>query len=297
VALQVVVRDAIIRAAGRAFRLVAPIAPLGLRKKAAVAVNRFPGELKDAVIIALLREWASTMPAEYHRFIWSNHLLYAKYYDFRQIEYSRGAYFSKLHPLRVELLETTAACLRDHGLAPELDVRSVLDVGSSLGYLLRYAETTVFPRAERLLGIDIDAYAIGEGAVYLQGIGSSVELQVADLGALESVVGSESFDVVTCTGVLQYVDEEEASKAVRAMLERSSKLLALSGLASEEADNAALERSQVRGYDRSMIHNFDRMIAESGGRVVARRWAGDEMLDGRRGAYLVIAAPPDRQAS
>jgi len=285
------VKDAILHAAGRAFRRGAPRAPLRLRKPAAILVHRLPGQLKEAVIRALLHDWAAAEPAEYHRFMWSNHLLYAKYYDFRQIEYSRGEYFSKLHPLRVEILETAAACLRDHGVSPETEVRSVLDVGSSLGYLLRYAETTVFPGAQRLLGVDIDAYAIAEGTTYLRGIGSAVELRVADIDALESVAGSEPFDLVTCTGVLQYLDEEAASAAVATMLKHSAKLLALSGLASEDTDNALLERSQVRKYDCSIIHNFDRMVAESGGRGITRRWAGREVVEGRHGAYFVIAAP------
>jgi SAM-dependent methyltransferase len=278
-------------AAGRAVRWGAPHAPLRLRMSAASLVHRLPGHLDEAVIPALLHDWAAAQPAEYHRFIWSKHLLYAKYYDFRQIEYSRGEYFSKLHPLRIEILETAAACLRDQGVSPETGVRSVLDVGSSLGYLLRYAETTTFPGAQRLLGIDIDEYAIGEGTTYLRGIGSAVELRVADIDALESVAGPEPFDLVTCTGVLQYLDEGAASKAVATMLKHSAKLVALSGLASEDMDNAMLEHPQVRPHDGSIIHNFDRMVAESGGRVITRRWAGREDVEGRHGAYYVIAAP------
>ena len=76
------------------------------------------------------------------------------------------------------------------------------------------------------------------------------------------------------------------------MLQHSAKVLALSGLASEDVDNATLERSEVRPYDRSMIHNLDRMVAENGGRVFARRWAGRETVEGRYGAYFVVAAPP-----
>jgi hypothetical protein len=34
------------------------------------------------------------------------------------------------------------------------------------------------------------------------------------------------------------------------------------------------------------------MIVEHGGRIVARRWAGRELVEGRLGAYLVVAVPP-----
>jgi 2-polyprenyl-3-methyl-5-hydroxy-6-metoxy-1,4-benzoquinol methylase len=285
------VKDALLRVAGRALRRGAPHVPLAMRKRVAILVRRLPGRLNDAVIPILLQDWATADPAEYHRFIWSNHLLYAKYYDFRQIEYSRGEYFSKLHPLRVEILEAAAASLRSRGESPDTDVKSILDVGCSLGYLLRYAETTVFPDAHRLVGIDIDSFAIAEGAAYLRGIGSAVELRVADVDGLDSVAGAEPFDLVTCTGVLQYLDEAEATDAVAKMLRHSTKLVVVSGLASEAVDNAQLEHSHVRPYDRSIVHNFDRMVTESGGRVVTRRWAGSEIVDGRHGAYFVVATP------
>ena len=284
-------KDALLRVAVRALRRGAPHAPLAMRKRAAILVHRLPGRSKDTVIPVLLHDWAIADPAEYHRFIWSNHLLYAKYYDFRQIEYSRGDYFTKLHPLRVEILEAAAVSFRDRGESSDTDVKSILDVGCSLGYLLRYAETTVFPDAHRLLGIDIDSFAIAEGTAYLRGLGSAVELRVADIDGLDSVAGAEPFDLVTCTGVLQYLDEATATDAVAKMLRHSTKLVVLSGLASEAVDNALLEQSEVRPYDRSSVHNFDRMVAESGGRVVTRRWAGREVVEGRQGAYFVVATP------
>ncbi len=267
------------------------LAPLRVRKATAKVLNRLPGRQKEALILALLHDWASEEPAEYHRFIWSNHLSYARYYDFRQFAQSRATYFERLHPLRVELLDMVAAHLRDQGIAPETDVASLLDVGASLGYLPRYAETTMFPAARRLLGIDIDAYAVAEGVAYLGTVKSSVELEVADIDGLESLVGDECFDVITCTGVLQYLEQDAASKAVGTMLRHASKLLALSGPAYPDVDNATLVRSEVRSYDRSLIHNFDRLITENGGRIVARRWAGREVVEGKSGVYLVVGAP------
>ena len=271
-----------------ATRSAAPrIAPLTVRKSVVKVLNRVPGRQKEGLILALLNDWAAREPSEYHQFIWSNHLSYAQYYDFRQIRDSRGAYFERLHPLRAELFEMVAADLRDDGLAPESDVTSFLDVGASLGYLPRYAETTMFPAARRLLGVDIDAYAVAEGAAYLRSVGSAVELKVAEIGRLDDVIGTERFDVVMCTGVLQYLDQEAAARAVRAMLGLASMRLALSGLAAN-LDNATLSGSQVRPYDGSFIHNFDRMITDNGGRIVARRWGGRELIEGL-GAYLIVA--------
>jgi SAM-dependent methyltransferase len=269
--------------------------PLSLRKRGAILCNHLPGEMKERLILLLLDDWGAADPPEYHRFIWGNHLLFAKHYDFRtDVDHSRGEYFTKLHPLRLELLETVAARLRDEGISPERDVRSILDVGSSLGYMLRHAETTLFPGAQRLLGIDIDAYAIEQGTAYLRSVGSSVTLEVADLDALERVVGGESFDIVLCTGVLHYLDEDAARRAIGTMLALTSGLLGLSGPACEEKDNAELESSQRRAFyrdDLSLIHNFDRMVLDNGGRVVARRWGGGEIVEKRRGSYIVVAAP------
>lgn len=277
----------------RATAKVAPkLAPLTVRKRVARAVDRLPGRQKEAVILALLEDWAAAEPAAYHRFVWSNHLSYARYYDFRDFPQSRGSYFTRPHPLRVELLEVVASYFRGQGVDPGVDIQSVLDVGSSLGYLLRYAETSAFSGATRLLGIDIDEYAIREGAAHLQAAGSAVELAVCDAAGLGALIGDECFDVVMCTGVLQYLDEPTATATVGAMLGHTAGVLSLSGPAWPEADNATLARSKFRDYDRSLIHNFDRMVATHGGRVVARRWAGrEERVEGKSGAYIVVAVP------
>jgi SAM-dependent methyltransferase len=191
----------------------------------------------------------------------------------------------------VETLATVAACLREQGFEPEHDIDSMLDVGCSLGYLLWYAEHELFTDAQRLVGIDIDPVAIAEGTAFLRARGSAVELSVADIEGLADVGGPGPFDVVTCTGVLQYLDESNATRAVANLFRRTGKLLALSGLACEDIDNGQIERSRARAYDRSMYHNFDRMVTESGGRVLARRWDGRYLVEGRVGAYYVVAAP------
>jgi SAM-dependent methyltransferase len=277
--------------AGRAVRRASPLLPLGVRKSSAQLAHRVSPPLADLLIPALLHDWAAAEPDDYHRFVWSHHLLYAKYYDFRGIEHSRGRYFERLHPFRVETLAAVAACLREQGYEAERDVHSMLDVGCSLGYLLRYAEQELFTAAQRLVGIDIDPVAIAEGTAFLRERGSAVELHVADIEALADVGGPDPFDVVTCTGVLQYLDESNATSAVADMLRRTGKFLALSGLACEDIDNGQIDRSRVRPYDGSRYHNFDRMVTESGGRILARRWDGHYRLEGRVGAYYVVAAP------
>ena len=278
-----------VRAQHRLMRLIgsaAPrLAPLSARKSIARLVDKIPSRRREQVILALLEDWATEEPAEYHRDLWSNHLSYARFYDREQIDMNR------LNPLRLELLELACEHLRSVGIAPERDIRSYADVGCSLGYLARHAETTAFPAAARILGIDIDETALVEGAGYLRDVGSRVELRRADVVDLDSVLGAEMFDVITCTGVLQYLEEDQAEAAVAVILRHTTRLFCVSGPAAPDVDNAVLKHSEVRGYDRSGIHNFDRMIDQAGGRVVARRWGGEELVLGNS-VYLVVAEAP-----
>jgi SAM-dependent methyltransferase len=265
--------------------VVPRLAPLRARKRLARLVNKIPTPRREQVILAILDDWARSDPAEYHRYLWSNHLSYAHYYDRVQID------MAVLNPLRLELLQLGCDHLRSIGVTPETDVCSFADIGCSLGYLPRYAETSGFPAATRIIGIDIDETALSDGASYLQDVGSGVELKVGDIVDLDAVLGDEKFDVITCTGVLQYLEEAEAAAAIATMLSHATRLFCISGPASADVDNATLERSRVRAYDRSGIHNFDRMIELAGGRVVARRWGGEELVVGNS-VYLVIAEPP-----
>ncbi len=94
--------------------------------------------------------------------------------------------------------------------------------------------------------------------------------------------------------MLHYLDEDAARRAIGTMLRHTSGLLGLSGPACEERDNAELASSRPRAFyrdDLSLIHNFDAMVLANGGRVVARRWGGGEIVGHRRGSYIVIAAP------
>jgi SAM-dependent methyltransferase len=264
------------------------VAPLRVRKIVARLADKLPSVRRERLILALLEDWASEAPADYHRFLWSNHLSYARFYDPTQIDIG-----GTLNPLRLELLELACTDLRSNGVDPGTDVRSFADIGCSLGYLPRYAETTTFPSAARILGIDIDEAALAAGRSYLRSVGSQVELRSADIADLGVELGDEMFDVITSTGVLQYIEEDQAARAVVDILQHTVHLFCVSGPAAPDMDNAELERSHVRAYDRSWIHNFDRMIERAGGRVVARRWGGEKLVL-ENSIYLVVAAPARR---
>jgi hypothetical protein len=91
--------------------------------------------------VDLLRDLARSDPNCLHRFLWSHHLTYAASYE-----------VSRFGPERLEvsrrmLFADIQEHLRRRSIAPECNVASVLEAGCSLGYVLRYAETNVFPGA------------------------------------------------------------------------------------------------------------------------------------------------------
>src|SRR5215510_304155 len=112
---------------------------------------------------------------------------------------SRRMFFADLREVLVSL-----------GIPPERDVKSVFEVGCSLGYQLRYLETDVCPHADVLEGVDIDRYAIQSGAAFLKAAGSNIVLRHADMRELERVFGTRTFDVIICAGVLMYLSQQAA---------------------------------------------------------------------------------------
>lgn len=231
----------------------------------------------------LVRDLADRDINEYHKFLWSNHLSYAVSYEVasrfgqENMKQSRKLFFA-------DLKEHLAALSLD----PGTDVRSAYEVGCSLGYQLRYLETDLFTAASVLEGIDIDAYAIQAGTAYLKSIGSAVRLQCGDMEHLEQVLGARRYDVILCCGVLMYLDEETAGRLVETLLRHTNIMLAFTGLAHPDNDNAQLGHSAPRESDRSYIHNVDAMVEQAGGKVVARRWEGSTLLDGHT-IYSVFA--------
>jgi SAM-dependent methyltransferase len=236
--------------------------------------------------VELLRDFAAADPDGYHRFLWSHHLAYADTYDA-----ARRCGPENLNATRRLLFDDLAALLAARGPAPT-DVRAVLEVGCSLGYLLRHLETALFPHATALDGIDIDRRAIAEGRDRLARDGSRVRLYEGDMAALASLVGARRYDVVLCAGTLMYLREAPAADVVAALLARTQPggVLVLAGLAHPERDNAALEASVPRTRDGTWIHNLDAMVARGGGRVLRRRWEGARLVDGNT-VYFVFAEP------
>ena len=271
-------------AAGKA--LVRRALPLAWRKSLAVWLGGQGWiEARHWWTRELLRDFAERDPDGYHRFLWSHHLAYAETYEAGQ---RFGA--DNIHPTRRLLFDETRQCLAGLGVTPERDVAAVLEVGCSLGYLLRELETGMFRGAATLDGIDVDARAIAEGQAWLGAAGSRVRLMVGDMAALDALVGDRRYDVVLCAGTLMYLREAPAADVVAAMLHRTRRLLVLAGLAHPERDNAGLTASTLRERDGTFVHNLDAMVARAGGRVVRRRWEGPRIVDGNT-IYFVLAAP------
>ncbi len=253
-----------------------------MRIVTALARRNMPGQV--TIGVELLRDFAHSDPSAFHRHMWANHLAYASTFDLRRFEPG------KLEASRKVLLELLCQELLGEGIEPTRNVRSLLDVGCSTGYLLRHAETTVFPSATILVGVDIDEQAVGMGSQYLRGVGSRVELTVAQMEQLDTALPGRQFDAVVCCGTLMYLDETQALRTVASLLRHANHVVGLIGLAHPHQDNRTLERSAVRGIDESWIHNFDDMVLAVGGTVRSRRWEPPrDPTD--RGVYMLVAVP------
>jgi SAM-dependent methyltransferase len=193
------------------------------------------------------------------------------------MEQSRKYFFSDLRSHLIKL-----------SIEPDKDIRSVFEVGCSLGYQLRYMEMDLFPLADVLEGIDIDKYAIRAGSEYLKSIGSKVRLSLGDMEELSNFIGGKAYDVIVCSGVLMYLNEQTATKVVRDMLRYTHIMLAISGPAHPSADNCQLQHSVPRVHDGAFIHNVDDMVKKAGGRILARRWEGGNMVGGHT-IYFIFA--------
>jgi SAM-dependent methyltransferase len=232
----------------------------------------------------ILQDFADRDPSAFHRFLWSNHLLYAETYD-----PARCFGLTRMHATRRLLFADIKEHLRSFGVDPVKAIKSVFEVGCSVGHVLRFIETDVFPDATVLRGIDVDRLAIESGQKELAAQKSIVEIETGDMADLEARL-DRNFDLILCAGVLQYFRQGDAAKVVSAMLHRSAKLVALTGLAHPDCDNGTLDQSAIRREDKSHIHNIDAMVHAAGGSVVKRRWEGSTLLEGR-GIYFVLAAP------
>jgi SAM-dependent methyltransferase len=274
--------------AGGALRWIAgllrPVLSLKTRKYLATLIERrrLPGHFY--IFRELLADLKTEDPNAFHRFLWSRHLAYAASYEVT------GQFGSaNIDPTRHILLKDIAAHLRSNGLDPARDIQSVFDVGCSLGHVLRYVETDIFPAASTLRGLDIDDYAVKTGTSHLRRLNSRIELTTADMVKTDSVMGQQHYDVVLCCGVLMYLDEKEARGVVRTMISHAKHAVGIICLGHPHIDNAFLNHSGIRPFDGSFIHNLDRMILQAGGRVISRRW-GEVSTRGGSSACIVVAA-------
>lgn len=270
----------------RAIRALRRVIPLSIRRNIAAGLGRQAWvPYRDWLSIELLRDFAERDPNAWHRFLWTHHLVYAETY---RVDRRFGA--QRINQTRHLLFDDLRQFLVQQGIDPERDIRSVFEVGCSLGYLLRHLETGLFGSATILEGIDIDRHAIEQGASHLASIGSKVKVTAADMSELEGVLAGRTMDVVLCAGVLLYLREEDAREVVRSILRHTEVVAAFAGLAHPSQDNARLATSAVRERDRTFIHNIDAMVHETGGQVAWRRWEGPRMVDGNT-IYFVFARP------
>ncbi len=259
--------------------------PLSARKRLCVLISRMKW-IKEGRrhwwSTELLRDFAERDINGYHKFLWANHLSYAATYEpslrfgEENMRESRRLFFSDLQGL-----------LESMGIDPSREIGSVFELGCSLGYQLRHIETSLFPNASIIEGLDIDRYAIESGREHLSASGSKVELYCSDMESFEDVTGAKVYDIIICSGVLMYLSEEPAARLVRRMLKHTGKVLAFSGLA-HRADNSGLKGSVVRERDGTFVHNIDGMVKSAGGRILQRRWDGGRIIDGNT-IYFVFA--------
>src|SRR5690348_8873693 len=114
------VRGTVRRAAGIMSRAL----PLSARHSLATWAGRktWPGACE--LSIGLLDHLRHQDPNALHRFLWSNHLAYARSYEVRQ---RFGA--SRINPSRHILFDRISHHVRSQGLDPRRDIQSVFEVG------------------------------------------------------------------------------------------------------------------------------------------------------------------------
>jgi SAM-dependent methyltransferase len=262
--------------------------PIVLRKRIAVWLSRHPWFAdREHLSAGIIGDMRAADPKAFHKFMWSNHISgYAKWYDSESLFEIRN-----MEPSRCEFFNDLLDVTTEVGLDPGKDIRSVLEVGCSLGYLLRFIETDILPAATELVGVDIDRIAIDKGTRYLGRVGSKVRLIEGDIEGLDELVGNRVFDLAFAAGVLSYLDGDDAARVVSRMLHRTGKLLALIGLACPTTDNSELTRSVI-SHEKSnqWLHNFKMMVEAAGGRVIKCRWEGARQYN-HQTMYSVFATP------
>ena len=268
------------------------ILPVGFRKHVALWLNTHQWlSTYDYLTQSILRDLLREDPKAFHKFFWSNHISsYAKGYD------SENLFdMNRMEPSRREFFNDLIKVIKHLGFDSSKDIKSVLEVGCSLGYLLRFIETDVLSHTKELVGIDIDGDAVDKGANYLKRVGSKVQLIHGDMEDLDRLIGDRTFDLVFAAGVLSYLNVNDATQVISRMLSRTEKVLALIGLACTTTNNSDLTQSLLddsRGNQ--WVHNFKSMVETAGGHVVSCRWEGARLFNYQT-IYAVFAVPSSKR--
>ena len=272
---------------GRAADAARSLVPLRVRMPLAgwFARNRwFPSA--DRWAEGLVRDLEDRDPKVFHKFIWEHHLdRYGLAYESvdlfesRKLNSTTKAYDAFIGDLRSAL-----------EVMPDPTIRSVLDVGCSVGHVLRALETDVLGGAEELTGVDIDRPATQAGNAYLQRVGSRARLAAGDLENLDALLGERRYDFAYAAGSLSYLDEADTRRAVASILRRTDKLAAFIGLAHPDPPNGELVASVFRNeLGRMWTHNFGSMVDSEGWQVISSRWEEPRVGDAQ-GIYCVFAS-------
>ena len=261
---------------------------LPLRMRQALVVSRAGKAGRGGLEFALgmLDDLRRRDALAFHRFLWSNHLAYAATYE---VDQRFGD--ENLNPSRRILVQNIGSYLRSRGVDPASEIRSVLDIGCSMGYLLRHVEVGLCPSAQVLHGLDIDEYAIQAGTAHLSSLQSRVQLRVGDMADAGRFADGRSYDLILCCGVLMYSDEETAYEVVRSMLSMAGRLVGIISLADASESNRPVRKSTPRSSDGAFIHDVRGMIHRAGGKVVGSRRIETE-ISGSSPSFAILAEPP-----
>lgn len=118
----------------------------------------------------------------------------------------------------------------------EIDVRRMVDLGAGTGFMLRALERR-FPRAARI-GVELSPWAAGRYGW--------TEASLLDFD------DPHGFDLVVCNDVIQYLDDDDAARAIEHLAGLCRGLLYMTALTRHDLEHTCdQEISDLRGHFRS----------------------------------------------
>ena len=180
--------------------------------------------------------------------------------------------------------------------SPVIDGATILDIGCSWGYLLKFIEETFKPA--KMIGTDIRPWwEIEDHGWNYEELGDRLQLIASDLTEIEDIP-SESVDLAMCTSVLQYLTPEN----VEANMEKAYSLLKPGGemILRTRVWTSAIGADLHREIELPYAHllyskaETDRVVEEMGKQTKYLNWldsntylaifhrVGFEMIDVRR---------------